>query len=381
LLLAGLGPVNAQDTLYSSPTGSTISRSAPWWDYDGQQILGAINQTVYLWDASTGHIVRSFGGHVEHVDLAKFSPDGKYVLTVSYNRPADFEIPHPDSATRLWDRNTGKLIWRLEGEIYAKLSADGTRLLTISLKSSSATLWEVPSGRKLVRVKGDTSEMAISQDDAFFVAGDNLYRAQDGIRIATPKLLFNYNMYGPQGDLVMANLNGTFEIWNHLDGSKQTILAAEGGPRGYGPAWTPDGVYVVSNIDTNRDRKAVCVTRIWTVATGKSIAPSPCPALATSLMMRPHHDQFLACWGELDAQLRTTHEAPVWGLFNIKDGHQLWQTSDITSPDDVLGFATDGNTLLAFAHNTRINSPDRTQVTIIRADTGKPIRTLQLQQP
>jgi WD40 repeat protein len=378
LLLAGLLAARAQDTLYSSSTGSTINRSAPWWDYDGQQILGAIDRTVYLWDANTGRIVRSFGGHGEFVDLAKFSPDGKYVLTVSYDQPADFEIPHPDSATRLWDRNTGKLIWRLEGEIYAHFSTDGTRLLTISLKSHNATLWNVPTGRKLVRVKGDTSEMAISQDNAFFVAGDNIYRAQDGTRIATSTLLFDYNMYGPHGDLAVGTLNGSFEIWNHLDGSKRTIQAAEGGPRGYGPAWTPDGAYVVSTIDTDRDRKAVCVTRIWTVATGKAIAPSPCPALADTLMVRPQHAQFLARWGELDAQLRNTHDAPVWGLFDIKDGHQLWQAS---LSEDVLGFAADGNTLLAFAHNTRINTPDRTRVTIFSAETGEPLRTLQLDQP
>ncbi|MFL5804868.1 MAG: WD40 repeat domain-containing protein [Roseiflexaceae bacterium] len=43
------------------------------------------------WDAQTGQEVRRFTGHINEVSDVAFSPDGKYVLTASF-----------DNTARLW---------------------------------------------------------------------------------------------------------------------------------------------------------------------------------------------------------------------------------------------------------------------------------------
>ena len=65
---------------------------------DGKQVLtGSWDKTARLWDAQSGKELRAFTGHAHWVSSVAFSPDGKQVLTGSYDKTA-----------RLWDAQTGK---------------------------------------------------------------------------------------------------------------------------------------------------------------------------------------------------------------------------------------------------------------------------------
>lgn len=49
------------------------------------------DQTARLWDVRTGQEVRRFAGHINEIRDVAFSPDGKYILTASF-----------DNTARLW---------------------------------------------------------------------------------------------------------------------------------------------------------------------------------------------------------------------------------------------------------------------------------------
>jgi WD40 repeat protein len=63
---------------------------------DGKRVLtGSFDKTARLWDAETGKEIRSFVGHTDTVVSVAFSPDGKRVLTGG-------------SKTALWDTEVRK---------------------------------------------------------------------------------------------------------------------------------------------------------------------------------------------------------------------------------------------------------------------------------
>src|SRR5260370_32263333 len=78
--------------------GHRSSVSSVAFSPDGKLVLtGSWDQTARLWETSSGKALTSFQGHTLSVRCVAFSPDGKHVLTGS-----------DDQTTRLWDSSSGK---------------------------------------------------------------------------------------------------------------------------------------------------------------------------------------------------------------------------------------------------------------------------------
>jgi WD40 repeat protein len=88
--------------LKSGDMSMELKRSAHFvravaYSSDGRYaITGAFDNTLRLWDTTTGRQMKQFKGHTGVVYSAVFSPDGKYVLSGS-----------GDMTVRLWDVATG----------------------------------------------------------------------------------------------------------------------------------------------------------------------------------------------------------------------------------------------------------------------------------
>jgi WD40 repeat protein len=55
---------------------------------DGTRLLsGSFDNTLKLWDAATGHLLRSFDGHSNWINSVAFSPDGMRVISGSGGEP------------------------------------------------------------------------------------------------------------------------------------------------------------------------------------------------------------------------------------------------------------------------------------------------------
>jgi uncharacterized caspase-like protein len=127
-------------------TGAAIAFSP-----DGRYILaGSSLHSTYpdnaaqLWDAATGREVHRLKGHTGWVHAVAVSPDGKLLLTGSY-----------DGTARLWDATTGRLVRRLEGHTSAVMSVafspNGEFILTGG-GDSTTRLWRTATGKELCRL-------------------------------------------------------------------------------------------------------------------------------------------------------------------------------------------------------------------------------------
>jgi WD40 repeat protein len=103
---------------------------------DGRRILsGSYDNTVRLWEVDGGKLLHVFRGHTERVRSVAYAPDGRHALSGSY-----------DKTMRLWDVAAGRQVHCFQGHTHwvmsVALSADSRRALSSGF-DQSVRLWDV----------------------------------------------------------------------------------------------------------------------------------------------------------------------------------------------------------------------------------------------
>jgi WD40 repeat protein len=276
---------------------------------DGKIVLTVSANTARLWDGE-GKAFTELIGHSAAISDAAFSPDSKMVVTASF-----------DGTARLWDR-AGKLIVELKqpkqkasagnrsqdsGDAdqlplvqHADFSPDGQMIVTAS-SDSKARLWNL-SGKLLSELKGH-------------------------------KGWVSYAAFSPDGKTVgTASLDSTGRLWD-LDGNELGVLRGHTGSVGY-IAFSPDGRQILT-------ASADSTARLWD-PNGKLIREFKGhigPILHAEFS--PDGQMILTCSTDSTARLwshrddaaiatLTGHRGPVvYATFNPKKGEKTIATASM----------------------------------------------------
>jgi WD40 repeat protein len=224
------------------------------WSPDGSKIASTgLSWRVLLWDASTGHHLRTLNGHDDRINQIRWSPDGRRLASASGT------FVSPEAEIIVWDLDTAVPlhVFSKRGARQNELawSPDGARLVTWSLSDPRVLLWDTRTGEMLIEfnrpAKGGS--LAWAPDGTILVDWSNWI---DGVRIwdsHTGKKLREFDVkkphfrgveWSPVRSLLACGSGDRLVVYDGQTGGILTMRPTQGGS--FSVAWAPDGESVIS---------------------------------------------------------------------------------------------------------------------------------------
>jgi neurobeachin-like protein/WD40 domain-containing protein len=233
---------------------------------DGKFLLsGGDDQTLELWDASSGKELRMFTGHSGAVTSVAFSPDGRLAVSGS-----------SDSTVRLWEvasghelQTTESLGWKVTSVAF---SPDG-RFIASAGDDNQVKLWALP---KVQRVRAFTghgwrvTSVAFSPDGNFSLSGSEddslkLWDVANGQELRSFRNgLANVTCvaFSPDGRFGLSGgRDKAVKLWNLTSGREVQKFEGHRQPV-RSVAFTHDGRFVISASEDG-------TIKVWDLGTGK----------------------------------------------------------------------------------------------------------------
>jgi WD40 repeat protein len=156
-------------------------------------VSGHTDNTLRVWDASNGRMLRRFWGHSGSVFSVDVSSDGRKIISGSR-----------DNTVKLWNASSGRLIhsFKHQDDVYSvKFTSDSNRI--ISAGNDGIFLWDVKTKKNIARlvVFKDQQWLTVLPETGAFVAsrrgGDKLsiwlrgrgYKLNNNNRFNHPELV------------------------------------------------------------------------------------------------------------------------------------------------------------------------------------------------
>jgi WD40 repeat protein len=344
-------------------------------------IMSAGGRRIQLWDWQQKKILRAFTGHRDRVLCARFSPDGRQIVSAS-----------ADKSIRLWDIESGREMKRMnahQSEVRVVGFAEKGRLIFSASLDGSLKIWDSQSARQELQIlnghSAGVSSVALSQDSQLLLSGalDNVLQLWDR---ATGKALTRFSEHkdsitrvalSPDGRRALsADRSGQIIMWDLIQGHalrrfpKQASLISslEFSPDGknilFGtqrsliywpvtsksPAWTLNYAHqsFVTALAFSADGLSAfsvggdAFVRAWNVETGRAIREKSCaPGTVHELSISPNSRRLLL--GDSAHKLKLLDCKTLQSLRTL-GGHQDRISATAFFPDNrhALSAAIDG---------------------------------------
>ncbi|HEY4033249.1 MAG TPA: serine/threonine-protein kinase [Ktedonobacteraceae bacterium] len=213
-------------TLLCAYQGHSEGVQAVAWSPDGSRIAsGSSDETVQIWDATTGTRAGIYRGHAGSVSTIAWSPDGTRIASGS-----------DDGTVQIWNTTTGMQVGTYGSHSHAVCtvawSPDGVLIASGSF-DKTVRVWDASTGKRVLTYRGHS-------DSVEAVA------------------------WSPSGTQVASGSDdGTVQIW-HVSTGEQVLTYRGHAKTVYTLAWSPDGTRVVSGSDDG-------TVQIWDTSAGEQV--------------------------------------------------------------------------------------------------------------
>lgn len=318
---------------------------------------GSEDNTVKVWDATTGMIIRSFINHKGYITALDMNAAGDMLVSAA-----------KDNTIRLWDLKIGKEIRQLPAHsFYASTVAFSptNNIIASASIDNTVKLWDIRIGKEIpIPIKHDkpVNTLTFSPDGLSLLTGsDDKTIKILNIPTNTLKTLSDAQaeilslVYATDGSVFAAQCaDKTIIIW---DAAKGTVLRKIQGGYGRQIAISPNGRFLASIGEANEDDPTTIV--LWNVLNGKKIRTFPGNAPRTlSLAFSPDGNKLLSGGG--DRLIR------IW---DVSSGRETKSLSGYTKVIKSLAFNKQG-TILASALSDKEGNNIRTWDIVSGKDPG-----------
>lgn len=202
---------------------------------------GSRDNSIKLWQVSTGREIRTFLGHLNPVNVVVFDPSGQWLASGS-----------SDNSVIIWDVATGNIRLKISGHSRRVSSldfnSDGT-LLASGGWDSKVYVWNTASGEKVGEYKGNPAtgigvgvQVLFTKNSQQLITGNDdgkiiIYDLQSGVAKDTLRNISpsscggcpSFIQLGEKGsELLSASRRGPVTLWNMQTGKKLEEYSEEG---------------------------------------------------------------------------------------------------------------------------------------------------------